>query len=954
MSSVYKYQDPTSRNSSEESVGSHVPRVILFGTIPTSIPVIPVVPTELPIALADLIVVSGVGAVFVISPTEVLDLADDESEPAELRPERHESLTPSSKFPLAHVVAPPRIRRRPVILVRPDEAIPLGRPYRNHLNGSCNFLTARKRVEPFPACRLAWRRVSHRSLDHHFSLDLTSDLSSSSSYSDTSSDISSGLSSYSLSDSSLVHSSGCDTSESSLDSSCERSLDSSSSDHLAKDADLGIIHGVRAPTDDGLGTRAEVTTSNIREDEEEFEAEASARGMMEIVVDPLVTGDIFEPTRGDAPDLEGTLYDISHYMSDVLLDRIREFKTAQRQLEAGQLVASRESWRSFVRFIGIVMILEGDLGALAAYEAIRDANALEAKSQSQNGSDDNNGNGNGNGKNGNPNENDRRARPDYKATNSTTSTQRGQVVNQRVVTCYECGRQGHYRSDCIKLKDQNHGNKTRNNNGIGEAKGKAYALGGGDANPDSNLITGTLLLNNHYAYVLFDSGVNRSFVSTTFSTLIDIIPDILDVSYAVELPNKRTSKTNTVLRGCTLGLLGHPFNIDLMPIEIGSFDVIIGMDWLANHHVVIVCDEKIMWIPYGDEVLILQGDRNGKGKKSKKETEDKSKEKRLEDVLTIQDFSKVFLEDFPRLPPARQVEFHIDLVLGAAPVARAPYRLAPYELTRYGHYEYQVMPFGLTNAPVSEEEHAKHFKLILELLKKKELCAKFSKCEFRLSKIQFLGHLIDSEGIHVGIDTYLLWSFPTTTVTIRVSKLHCLEHYMAKNVDRLSVGLRFRDAQLTSQEIIHETIEKIIQIKKFIQVAHDRQKSYDDMRCKPLEFQAGDKVMLKVSPWKGVIHFRKRGKLNPCYIGPFKIIAKLEMVAYLLKLLEQLSRVHSTFHISNLKKCFFDEPLAIPLDEIQIDDKLNFIEEPVEIMDQEVKRLKQIRILIVKVCWNSR
>ncbi|GJY22910.1 putative reverse transcriptase domain-containing protein [Tanacetum coccineum] len=291
---------------------------------------------------------------------------------------------------------------------------------------------------------------------------------------------------------------------------------------------------------------------------------------------------------------------------------------------------------------------------------------------------------------------------DCKVTNSTTSTQRGQVVNQRVLTCFECGRQGHFRSDCPKLKDQNRGNK----NGVGKARGKAYVLGGGDTNPDSNVVKGTFLLNKHYASMIFDSEANRSFVSTTFSTLLDITTDTLDVSYAVELADERISETNTILRGCTLGLLGHPFNIDLMPVELGSFDVIIGMDWLANHHAVIVCDEKIVRIPFGDEVLIVQGDRDGKEEKSKlsiisctktqkyikrgcpiflaqvtkKEIEDKSEEKRLEDVPTVRDFLEVFPEDLSRLPPSRQVEFQIDLVPGAAPVARAPYRLAPTEL----------------------------------------------------------------------------------------------------------------------------------------------------------------------------------------------------------------------------------------------------------------------------------
>ncbi|GKB49465.1 putative reverse transcriptase domain-containing protein [Tanacetum coccineum] len=162
------------------------------------------------------------------------------------------------------------------------------------------------------------------------------------------------------------------------------------------------------------------------------------------------------------------------------------------------------------------------------------------------------------------------------------------------------------------------------------------------------------------------------------------------------------------------------------------------------------------------------------------------------------------------------------------------------------------------------------------------------------------------------------------------------------------------EVQLTGPEIVQETTEKIIQIKQRIQAARDRQKSYADLKRKPMEFQVGDRVMLKVSPWKGVVRFGKRGKLNPRYVGPFKVLEKVGSVAYKLELPQELSRVHSTFHVSNLKKCYSDEPLAVPLDGIHIDDKLHFVEEPVEIMDQEVKRLKQSRIPIVKVRWNSR
>ncbi|GJR73966.1 putative reverse transcriptase domain-containing protein [Tanacetum coccineum] len=162
------------------------------------------------------------------------------------------------------------------------------------------------------------------------------------------------------------------------------------------------------------------------------------------------------------------------------------------------------------------------------------------------------------------------------------------------------------------------------------------------------------------------------------------------------------------------------------------------------------------------------------------------------------------------------------------------------------------------------------------------------------------------------------------------------------------------EAQILGPELIQETTEKIIQIKQRMQAARDRQKSYADLKHKPMEFQVGDKVMLKVSPWKGVVRFGKRGKLNPRYVGPFKVLEKVGEVAYKLELPEELSRVHNTFHVSNLKKCHADEPLAVPLDGLHLDDKLHFVEEPLEIVGREVKRLKRSRIPLVKVRWNSK
>ncbi|GKB35486.1 reverse transcriptase domain-containing protein [Tanacetum coccineum] len=172
---------------------------------------------------------------------------------------------------------------------------------------------------------------------------------------------------------------------------------------------------------------------------------------------------------------------------------------------------------------------------------------------------------------------------------------------------------GHFKKDCPKLKNRSYGKQAANS----EARGRAYALGGGEPNQDSNVVTAMFLLNNRYASMLFDYGVHRSFVLTAFSSLINIAPTTLDYNYVVELAESRVAESSTILRGCTLNLLDHPFNIDLMPIELGSFDVIIGMDWLSKYRAVIVCDEKVVRIPYGDEALTIHEDRSDEWSKSK-------------------------------------------------------------------------------------------------------------------------------------------------------------------------------------------------------------------------------------------------------------------------------------------------------------------------------------------------
>nr|GEU49213.1 putative reverse transcriptase domain-containing protein [Tanacetum cinerariifolium] len=550
---------------------------------------------------------------------------------------------------------------------------------------------------------------------------------------------------------------------------------------------------------------------------------------------------------------------------------------------------------------------------------------------------------------------------------------RASGVMQKTGVCFGCGTQGNYKNDCPKLKNKNCGNA----DGSGEARGRAYALGGGKPNPDSNVVT-----------------------------------------------------------------------------EFGSFDVIIGMHWLSMYHFMIVCDEKIVRIPYGNEILIVRGNMSDDRSESRlniisctksqkyllrgchvfleriteKKTKDKSKEKRLEDVPVVRDFLNVFLEDLSGVPLTCQVEFQSDLVPGATPVAWEPYRLAPSEMKELSNQLQELSNKGFIR-PSSLPWGA------------------------LIPKVQFLSHVIDSQGIHVDpatIESIKDWASPKIPTEFRqflglagyyrrfiegtenfvvsydalnkglgavlmqkeqvkakhqkpsgllvqpeipqwkwkkitmdfVTKLPktlsgydtiwSLQKALGTRLDDKHLQLlefsynnnyhtsikaapfealygrkcrspvcwpEVEDVHLTSPEIVHETTKKIVEIISKIQAACDRQKSYADMRHKPLEFQVGDKVMLKVSPWKGVICFGKQGKLNSRYIRPFKVLAKVGTVSYRLELPQHLIRVHRTFHVSNMNKCLSDESFVISLDEFHIDDKLHFVEEPTEIMDREVREV---------------
>ncbi|GJX44797.1 putative reverse transcriptase domain-containing protein [Tanacetum coccineum] len=235
------------------------------------------------------------------------------------------------------------------------------------------------------------------------------------------------------------------------------------------------------------------------------------------------------------------------------------------------------------------------------------------------------------------------------------------------------GRLGHQEKDCqVRCPKGRH----QRNEG---SPARAYVMGTENPQQNPNVVTGTFLLNDHYASILFDSGAEKSFVSTEFTPFINIAPATLDISYKVEFADGKVASTNIVLRGCTLALYNHCFKIDLLPTGLKSFDVIVGMYWLSYHRGVIVCYEKIFCIPLPNgEILEIQGERPEKDPKLLSCI--KTDEKKPKDIRIVRDFSKVFPDDLSGLPSVHEIEFCFDLILGASPVVKSPYRLAPSEM----------------------------------------------------------------------------------------------------------------------------------------------------------------------------------------------------------------------------------------------------------------------------------
>ncbi|GJR06624.1 hypothetical protein Tco_0529608 [Tanacetum coccineum] len=379
------------------------------------------------------------------------------------------------------------------------------------------------------------------------------------------------------------------------------------------------------------------------------------------------------------------------------------------------------------------------------------------------------------------------------------------------------------------------------------------------------------------------------------------------------------------IRLLSYSIVRNPWSL-LIPLSRGSFDVIVGIDWLSKRKFVIVCHEKVVRIP---------------------------------------------LED---------------LVHGATPVVKSPYRLAPSEMQELSEQLQE-----LQDKFKVEEEHEVHLKLVLESLRKEKLYAKFSKLGDALSRKErvesrrvrgiilaaqseaFKQENVLSERLR-GLDQqmkkldeslYFMDRIWVLLVGSIMDEAHASRYLVHPEVDKTYYNLgdmywspvlraEIEKSSLTGLELVQETTDKVVLVKEKPKAARDRQKSYVDYRRKPLKFEVGDHVLLKVKPWKRVVHFGNKGKLAPRYVGLFEILERIGLVAYRSRLPEELNNVHDTFHVSNLKKCLADANLHVPLDKIKVDKTLHFVEEPVEIMDRELRKLKRRKIAPVKVRWNSK
>ncbi|GKB79685.1 putative reverse transcriptase domain-containing protein [Tanacetum coccineum] len=733
------------------------------------------------------------------------------------------------------------------------------------------------------------------------------------------------------------------------------------------------------------------------------------------------------------------------------------------------------------------------------------------------------------------------------AAGTIEKRQYGGTGSSQKLTCFECGAQGHFKRECLKLKNNNNrGNQV----GGGNAPAKVYAVGHAGINPNSNVMIGTFLLNNRYAFVLSNTGADRSFVCTAFSSQIAITPTALDHYYEVELANERIIRLNTILRGCTLNLLNHPFNINLMPVELGSFDAIIGMDWLVKYQAIIVCTEKIVrlagassdstsgilnrfdpgaapvaWAPYR-----LAPSEMKELAEQLKELSDKGfirpssspwgasvlfvkkKDGSFRMCIDYRELNKLTVKNRYPLPriddlfdqlqgssgihvdPAK-IESIKDWASLITPRRSSIFKKVKFEWGDKQEIAFQLLKQKLCCAPIlALPEGSKDFIVYCDasikglgvVLMKREKVIAYASCQLKIHEKNYTTHNLELGAVVFSLKLWRHYLYGTKCMVFTdykslqnilnqkelnmrqrrwlelLSDYNCEIRYHPGKANVVADALSRKKREPPLRAIRTEKLEPradrtlCLNGRSWLPcygnlrtvIMHESHKSkysihpgsdkmYQDMKklywwpnmkadigtyvsrcltCAKVKAEhqrpSGLLVQPKIPEWKWdnitmefvtklpktlqgyetiwviVDRLTKSAIFTPMretdpmdtlariylkevvtrhgipvsiicdrdprYVGPFKVLEKVGEVSYKLELSEELSRVHNTFHVSKLKKCYADEPLAVPLDGLHFDDKLQFVEEPIDIVDRKVKQLKRSHILLIKVQWNSK
>ncbi|XP_073024377.1 uncharacterized protein [Primulina eburnea] len=370
--------------------------------------------------------------------------------------------------------------------------------------------------------------------------------------------------------------------------------------------------------------------------------------------------------------------------------------------------------------------------------------------------------------------------------------------------CFNCGKMGHRIANCpepLKKMTWSNTNDTPNKPKENKTNARMFAITQEEADDANDVVAGTIIINKISAYVLFDCGATHSFISKRFTKKLGLIPEILVEPFRIATPTSKTIETHKIHRNCIVYINEHTFNAELIQVNMVEFDVILGMDWLSKSHAIVDCRHKIIKLrtPSQKEITyhgkakkrksLLSASQTWKAMKSGEivylamvNEVKEGVELKIEDIPVVQEFSDVFPEELPGMVPDREIEFEINLVPGATPISKAPYRMAPAELNELKEQLQELVfkPFLdkfvvvfiddiLVYSP-SEEDHKEHLHLTLQMLREKELYAKFKKCEFWLKSVTFLGHIISKEGVsvdHKKVEAITGWPRPKTVTEIR-------------------------------------------------------------------------------------------------------------------------------------------------------------------------------------------